>query len=569
MKRYLVLVLMVSFFAGIGFSQPAITAGKIYNAASFAPGKIIARGAFIAIIGTNLSPDTKILSAPYPTTKDGVTVNITPSGGAAIPAYLYYISSTQINGILPSKVPEGAANVTVTTPSGTSAAESITVVHSQFGIFTTNFQGTGPAILQNYVSAASTPLNGLANAITDGGTGILWGTGVGPINGADDNNPQPGNFAASVQLIIGGQVITPFYAGRSGYPGEDQINFTLPKDPVPNGCYITVAVKIGNAVSNAATLSKASAGSNTCAAPLGLPASTLASLDKGGTANVGYFLLSSTTLQATFAGTTLNQKTQSISGGFAQYNSGSLYSLLNTGNLAPLAAPGTCAVNSLKVPINPNNPSGSAISALQPPLAIPKDLDAGTPLTLSGSGKNAAIPRINPGYFKTLSTSILGSPPDFLASGLWTLTGPGGTDIQAFSASITLPQPFALSSPPSSITHGQPLVLNWTGGGTGASDFLVIIGGSASPDPADATVLDTAVFICTAPAAPLTFTVPAADTAPLPPTTGVASATGFLFLTEVDLSAAGPFTAKLASGAPLDAATLAYSETLIMTLGVM
>jgi uncharacterized protein (TIGR03437 family) len=276
------LPLIATFGAILGwvpaFGQPIINEGGFVNGASYASGPT-ARGAFFALFGENLSVQTTQTSPPYPTKLAGVSVNIAPSSsGPAIPAYLYFVSPGQINGILPSRVPAGQANVTVSVNGKTSAPISILIVNSSFGIFTRDFSGSGPAVLQNFNSPTDTPVNGLANAIHEGQAAILWGSGIGPANG-DDNNPQPGNFAPSVQLLIGDQLVQPFYAGRSGYPGIDQINFFLPSK-LPDGCYINLAVKIGDTVSNSATIAKAT-GKNTCEHPFGVSAETLARLDSG------------------------------------------------------------------------------------------------------------------------------------------------------------------------------------------------------------------------------------------------------------------------------------------------
>jgi uncharacterized protein (TIGR03437 family) len=562
-------------FTAIGYSQPVIKSPGIVNAASYAQGSL-ARGAFFALFGQNLATGTKTAPAPYPTTLSGAVVNITPvSGGTAVPAYLYFASAGQINGILPSNVPEGDANVTVTVNGGTpSAPFQFTVVHSQFGIFTADFSGAGQGILQNYVSSPPTySTNGLANAVYGGQTAVLWGTGVGPLTSGDDNHPNSENFASSVQILVGGQVVQPSYAGRSGYPGEDQINFHIPADAVlSDSCYIPISVKIGNNVSNTATIAKAT-GKRTCDSPLGLSPSIQASLDSGKKVSVGLFLLTSTTLQATVQGQSINTRTQAINGSFSQYTSGGLYSLLSTSHLVPQSPPGTCTVIALKVTNNPNDPAGGAKGTLMPPLfALPKDLDAGANLTLTGPGQIAQVPYINPGYDKTLSTRIQGlpgQPPDFLSAGIWALAGTGGTDVGSFQAQITLPTPFALSSPPSAITHNQNLVLNWTGGGTASTDYVIIAGASSAPDSTDSTLEDVAFFACTAQASALTFTVPANITGQLPVTTGVTDAGGFLYLNAVSGSGSSTFTAPLTAGGNIDAGLLLYNDATLLLLPVM
>ena len=560
MKTLSVRLLLIFGMAVAAYAQPSI--GGIANAASYDTVSF-AQGSFIAIFGTNFGTTAKA-GAPYPTTLGDVQeIDITPvSGGVAVKALLYFTSSGQINAILPSTAAIGDANVTVVLKNGqTSAAFKITVVKSRFGIFTVSQSGQGPAIVQNYVSASSTPLNGLTNSANDGTTLILWGTGVGPAPGGDDNHPQPGNFSSDVQILVGGKVVTPFYAGRSGFPGEDQINFTIPKNSgIPDSCYVQIVVQIGNQTSNASTLAKAGS-SKACTHPLGLSASALQKLDTGGTVTVGLFLLSSSTANISLGGQNVSTKTQGVNGAFAKYTGGGLFSLETTGNLLPPTALGTCTLNKFHFKVDPNNPGGSAAGALAPPLAIGTvtDLDAGAKLVLSGNTKSADVPRTSPGYGATLSSSSpLNPTPDFLSAGTWTLAGTGGQAIGPFQGQITIPGPLNVNPVPAAINRSQDLVLNWTGGGTTANDFLIIIGLAAAPSASDATIYDGAIFTCTAAAAPGTFTVKGDITGQLPATAGTANATGILLINAA--SHGSTFTAPLVGGGNIDSGILLYTD---------
>ena len=107
---------------------PAISSSGIVNGASFQPG--IVANSWATILGTNLAAITDtwanaIVNGNLPTSLDGVTVTI---GGK--PAYLNYVSATQINLVVPD-VPAGATAVTVKAPSGTSS--TFTVTASQYG----------------------------------------------------------------------------------------------------------------------------------------------------------------------------------------------------------------------------------------------------------------------------------------------------------------------------------------------------------------------------------------------------------------------------------------------------
>ena len=99
---------------------PAIAAtGGVLNGASFQPG--ISAGSWMTINGTNLSSKTdtwnnSIVNGALPITLDGVSVMV-----GTQPAYIEYVSATQINAVVPN-VPSGSVPVTVTLANGTSQA---------------------------------------------------------------------------------------------------------------------------------------------------------------------------------------------------------------------------------------------------------------------------------------------------------------------------------------------------------------------------------------------------------------------------------------------------------------
>src|SRR5258708_6628595 len=117
---------------------------------------------------------------------------------------------------------------------------------------------------------------------------IVYGTGLGPISGADNTPPGAVSTGGTVTVTVGGKAATVLYAGRAPqFPGEDQINIQLPSD-IPLGCY-TPAIVTGNGIpSNNFVLSTGSA-VGSCVHPFGLSAAAEAALDAGGTANVGVF----------------------------------------------------------------------------------------------------------------------------------------------------------------------------------------------------------------------------------------------------------------------------------------
>ncbi len=101
------------------------------------------------IYGSNLSavsvPVLQSSAAPgVPLTLNGVSVSAAVNVVmAAVP--LYYVSTGQIAGVLPSIVPPGKGTITVNNNGQVSPPAKLQVVSSDFGILTTNNAGHGSA----------------------------------------------------------------------------------------------------------------------------------------------------------------------------------------------------------------------------------------------------------------------------------------------------------------------------------------------------------------------------------------------------------------------------------------
>jgi uncharacterized protein (TIGR03437 family) len=151
------------------------------SGASFQAG--IVPGSWLTIKGTNLSPvasdtwDKAIVGGKLPTSLDGVSVNV-----GSKPAYVYFISPTQINVQAPD-VGTGPVPVTVTTPSGTSVATTATVAAQAPAFFL--WPGNQAVATRQDGSLAVKP-GTFAGATTvaakPGDVLILWATGFGPTN---------------------------------------------------------------------------------------------------------------------------------------------------------------------------------------------------------------------------------------------------------------------------------------------------------------------------------------------------------------------------------------------------
>jgi uncharacterized protein (TIGR03437 family) len=266
MRRFLFFLSFVATPSSMLAQAPLIYGRGIVNAASFMqaglPAGSIARGSLFTIFGTRLGPSSSPgLAFPLATTLGGVSVQVTQSGTsvAAIPVF---VSPGQINAIMPSNAPLGAVSVVVTLGNFKSPPARATVVTDSFGTFSINGGALGPGVIFNFVSGA-TPLNLPSAPAKPGQTIIMYGTGLGAGLNPDNQQPQAGNLPTKVELIVGGQTVTPSYFGRTQCcAGLDQINFVVPSN-VALGCWVPVQVRTSGAtVSNAVTMAISANGSH-------------------------------------------------------------------------------------------------------------------------------------------------------------------------------------------------------------------------------------------------------------------------------------------------------------------
>src|SRR5436190_13648119 len=170
-------------------APPEIARGGVFNQASHAqPGALnsgIAQGAVFAIAGKGLGNAGIVRAEGYPLTTSLADVTVTITVGATkVDAYLLSVSESQIVALLPSGTPTGDAVLTVTFKGETSAPEALTVVRRNFGLFTLNESGSGPALAHVFHPDTDPPLNlqgdqqviSLIAPARPGQTITLWGT---------------------------------------------------------------------------------------------------------------------------------------------------------------------------------------------------------------------------------------------------------------------------------------------------------------------------------------------------------------------------------------------------------
>jgi uncharacterized protein (TIGR03437 family) len=210
---------------------PAPTITQVVSAASFqAP---IEAGSWVMIQGTGLANDTRLWRASdfngnnLPTQLDGVSVTID-----GIPAYVEYISPTQINVQAPSDSTTGAVPVVVTNNGQVSAAFTAQLQSAAPAFFMSPTYNVYASVIPGYTAVTST-----APAMP-GDLAVLWGTGFGPTNphtpagtivtGAPATATFPVVTVGGMTVPVISSVMTP------GTVGLYQITIRLP-DNVPTG----------------------------------------------------------------------------------------------------------------------------------------------------------------------------------------------------------------------------------------------------------------------------------------------------------------------------------------------
>ena len=194
------------------------------NAANYYGGAL-ASDAIASVFGAKLSPRIESAQAlPLPLEMAGTSITVN-----GFVAQLLYVSSDQINFVLPKNLAAGTATIIVKNIYGEYSMGTVTIAASTPGIFTRDSSGRGEASatatadgIHTQMSPFSLTVNGRPNYLS------LFGTGI---RGAAATNPDDENgVAESVTATIGGVAARVLYAGAQGFfVGVDQINLELPQ----------------------------------------------------------------------------------------------------------------------------------------------------------------------------------------------------------------------------------------------------------------------------------------------------------------------------------------------------
>ena len=188
-------------------------------------------GSWVTIYGTNLAPTTTnwsnaIVNGNLPTSLGGVSVSI--NGKAA---YIYYISPTQLNVQAPDDAATGQVNVTVTTPTGTSAPATVTLASVSPAFFTLD----GKYVAGVIPSATGAYLPGTPNSYDLVGPTGMFPYSTRPVKKGEIVALYMTGFGAGSPAVAAGKVVTS--ASQTIYP----VSLSIGGVVVSGTAYITGA----------------------------------------------------------------------------------------------------------------------------------------------------------------------------------------------------------------------------------------------------------------------------------------------------------------------------------------
>jgi uncharacterized protein (TIGR03118 family) len=232
-------------------AAPIVAADNVVNAASFLPA--IAPNTWVTITGGNLSGTTRLwetedfVNNALPTDIDSVSVTVN-----GLPAYVEYVSPTQLNVLLPVDTPTTGTVQLQTYNFGLSSGPVTVPVQAAAPAFF--LQSDGKHIVATHadgslIGPAGTSSSSTATPAAPGETVILYGNGFGPTNPAAAEGQVLTTalpLAATPTVTCNGTPVQVVFAGLT-YAGLFQINIVMP-NPVAGGD-VPVVAQVGSASS--------------------------------------------------------------------------------------------------------------------------------------------------------------------------------------------------------------------------------------------------------------------------------------------------------------------------------
>jgi uncharacterized protein (TIGR03437 family) len=216
-------------------SPPAIS--TVIGAATYLPKA--APGAYVSIVGAGFTDQpatdwtSSITGSALPFTVGGISVNVNGQ-----PAYVEYVSATQVNFLLPSTAAAGIADIDLITPIGVmSSTIEIDAVAPGLFCYTLNGLTFAASVFANvsglvYVAATGALSGANSRPAASGDIIELYATGCGPTSPAAPDGVvlttvYPAKNLAAFQVTIAGTPATVLFAGLVS-PGLWQMNVQIP-----------------------------------------------------------------------------------------------------------------------------------------------------------------------------------------------------------------------------------------------------------------------------------------------------------------------------------------------------
>jgi uncharacterized protein (TIGR03437 family) len=190
---------------------------------------IIQAGEWVSLFGTNLATKITTWNGDFPTSLGSTSVTVNGK-----PAYLWFVSPGQINMQVPDDATTGNVPVVVTTPGGKATA-TVTVARLAPALMRLDATHVTGIILRSdgaydILGPTGNALGYRTVAARPGDTVVLYAVGFGPTNPAVPAGRAFSGAARTstdVQLLIGGRVVQPSFAGLVS-AGLFQLNLTIP-----------------------------------------------------------------------------------------------------------------------------------------------------------------------------------------------------------------------------------------------------------------------------------------------------------------------------------------------------
>lgn len=243
LKKLLPLLILCGTLCGTMTAQIA----AVQNGASF--GKEIAAGSWATLYGTFAGVTQTIGQTPVGTNLAGVTVTV-----ASLPAPVYFVSTGQINFIVPAATPAGLQPLQVKVGSATFDS-TIRILTAAPGLFTQDAATPpkGAVLNQNYT------LNTSSNVALRGDTVQIFGSGPGAFkNAVTDGAGAPSNplntTKSTPQVFVAGVPAEVQFTGLApNFAALWQLNIKVPTQSFITG-RVPVVVFMDGVSSNEVTI---------------------------------------------------------------------------------------------------------------------------------------------------------------------------------------------------------------------------------------------------------------------------------------------------------------------------